>query len=445
MSPDAGIAGPDSTASSVAPPPPTAPNTGGGLGKAAQSAELGLPQTLSDITKREAAGVGSLEADAAKLQMNPPQFKPDPPPSAQAPDPIRAWGSAAMIMAGLASMFTRTPLTTAMNAAAGVVNAYHDGDQQKANYAFETWKVADENYKAAFSYQMDYYKAVLGDVAHREELIMKMGEEEKRDAQASVTAVATAFNDQVMMQQRGFEDQLQLLNYRDIHQERYTKASEDAIKLDEMRRLSADPNFQKLPPAEQMQIMLGHMAGTEAGDQKREQMVLKLQENTQEGKAYSQAETAWGDMQSAVADPKVNIYNNPQAQIGLIDRFIFLETGSVRPALAQYQKVLGATTAQDVMDMVAGRIQYHPVLGRDQIHNLVTTAEAEYKQRKRNYTQMLLRPANRTLASGLQLLPPDKDINLLQSQPTPQNIKYFDQTYGTQFGPTIAEDILGER
>ena len=442
MSPDAGIAGAAPEAS-VAPPPPTPPS--GGLGKAAQSAELALPQTLADITKREAEGVSSLEADAAKLQMNPPEFKPTPPPSAQAPDPIRAWGSAAMIMSGLASLFTRTPLTTAMNAAAGVVNAYHDGDQQKANYAFETWKVADENYKAAFNYQMDYYKAVLGDVAHREELIMKMSEEEKRDAQASVTAVATAFNDQVMMQQRGFEDQLQLLNYRDIHQERYNKASMDAVKLDEMRRLAADPNFQKLPPAQQMQIMLGHMQGTEAGDQKREQMVLKLQENTQEGKAYSQAETAWGDMRSAVSDPKVDIYNNPQAQIGLIDRFIFLETGSVRPALAQYQKVLGATTAQDVMDMIAGRMRYHPVLGRDQIHNLVTTAEAEYKQRKRNYTQMLLRPANRTLAEGLQLLPPDKDINLLQSQPTEKNIQYFDQTYGSQFGPTIAEDILGER
>ena len=115
---------------------------------------MALPGQLAAADKRRDEAIAKIAEDSDKLLMNPPQYQPPPPPEARAPqDPMKAWGSSAMILSALGSMFTRTPLTTAMNSAAGVMKAYREGDQDAMNYEYSKWKIANENYQAAFKYQ----------------------------------------------------------------------------------------------------------------------------------------------------------------------------------------------------------------------------------------------------------------------------------------------------
>lgn len=238
----AGIAGPDFSDTGAV----------GQLGKQAIAAEKAAPKALEGITGREGKALTGLEGQREALK--PPEFKPVPPPTVESTNPQQVWGSSAMILAAIGSLFTRQPLTTAMNAAAQVVTAYRANDQNAANAAFQTWKIANENYNKAFEYQMDAYKVALGDLTNREDLVMKMSEAERGDVKATVDAYAHAFNDQVLIQQKGLEDQIRLLTFRDMHQQRGAKAAE--ANVEEHAFMQAWGQWQKdhpnAAPAEQM-------------------------------------------------------------------------------------------------------------------------------------------------------------------------------------------------
>jgi hypothetical protein len=243
---------PQSAAAALSPPPPpaTANDDVASLGQEAIAAEKALPGELDKITKEGNDAVGKLEGESQDLLAHPPQFQPPPPPRPVEANPVKAWSSEAMILAAVGSLFTRTPMLTAMNAAAKVLNAYKQGDQNAANYAFETWKVSNENYDKAFAYQMDVYKAVVGDLAHREDLVMQMTEQARQDLFHEVDARAAGFNDAMMIQQKSFQEQLQLMQFRDQHQAAKTKADMGTIQMHDYMQaraaLTNSPDWKRL-------------------------------------------------------------------------------------------------------------------------------------------------------------------------------------------------------
>jgi hypothetical protein len=148
-----------------------------------------------------------------------PVFKPPapyvPPKSS---GPIEEWGSLAMMFAMLASHFTRTPLMTAMNAGAAVMQAFKQKDTAAATAAYQQWKDANEQTQKLYEYQRDAYKDLLSSVKDRMKNNVDLTKEETADYRARISAMATAFKDQTsleMMQQNGVLGWAKLQDQRD--------------------------------------------------------------------------------------------------------------------------------------------------------------------------------------------------------------------------------------
>lgn len=99
-----------------------------------------------------------IAGDEAQMSMMPPAFDTMPPPPEQT-DPGKAWASTAMMMAVIGGAFTRSPLTTALTAATGVLNGFHQGDLDASQSSFERWKVANANAAKNYEFAMNRLKA----------------------------------------------------------------------------------------------------------------------------------------------------------------------------------------------------------------------------------------------------------------------------------------------
>src|SRR5581483_8667184 len=128
-------------------------------------------QQEADAGKQETDKLNALEGEAGRLV--PPKLDVPPPPVAKSTDPHTVWGSMAMGLAMLGSLFTRTPLTTAMNAAADVVTAYRQGDQARADQAFATWKQASQNAIELANFQQKAYDEALSGIERRERMTIE--------------------------------------------------------------------------------------------------------------------------------------------------------------------------------------------------------------------------------------------------------------------------------
>jgi hypothetical protein len=208
-------------APTLAPPPaappadniPPPPDSVGQAGAAAVAAEQQLGPRLSAVNKQENERLASLDKQWNEVPR--PEFKPPPQPTVQSTDPKAVWASSAMVLAAIGSLFTRQPLVTAINAAAQVLDAYHAGDQAKANAAFQTWKIANDNYVKAFTLQNDSYNQVRQHIGDLQTMTMQQAEAVKRDAIAETDALAHAYNDQAMLQLHEWDDKVQLQQFRE--------------------------------------------------------------------------------------------------------------------------------------------------------------------------------------------------------------------------------------
>lgn len=128
---------PSSNLAPQSPASPLAPQTG----------QTGQDQSyISDLESEAGELKERLPEEKSRLDaMKPPELQEVPPPTVQPTDPKQIWGSAAMMLSILGGFLTRQPLTTALNAAAGVFKAYRKKDQAAADQAFQTWKAASEN------------------------------------------------------------------------------------------------------------------------------------------------------------------------------------------------------------------------------------------------------------------------------------------------------------
>lgn len=224
-----------------------APSSLGGIASAA-NALAATPQTaLNALDKDENAAKDKwdkqqamLDArddqivlDAKNMRMaNPPP--PQKPPVTQPTSPQQAWGSSAMLMALLASAFTRNHATTALNAAAAVLNAYKKGDQDAANTAFQTWKVQNDNWMKAEEFQNKAYEQAEGVSLRARAASDRELDSSDRHAEARYRAVASAMNDEKMLlalNEHGFIAGQQLNDER----ERLRQAAEKAAAANEVQ------------------------------------------------------------------------------------------------------------------------------------------------------------------------------------------------------------------
>jgi hypothetical protein len=123
---------------------------------------------------REAAKkVDALNAETMKL--TPPKLELPPKPQPQHTDPVDAWGSIAMVFAGLASLKVRNHASTAMNAAAAAMKGFQQKDQAATEQAFKEWEVSTKNAIEMANFQQQAYKTLLESVEHKENIALEEG------------------------------------------------------------------------------------------------------------------------------------------------------------------------------------------------------------------------------------------------------------------------------
>ena len=79
-------------------------------------------------------------AESASADAIPPQWNADKEQRERVRSPIEDFGSLGAIFGIIASQFTKTPLTSAMNAAAAAMNATRDHDEEGYRTAYQAWK-----------------------------------------------------------------------------------------------------------------------------------------------------------------------------------------------------------------------------------------------------------------------------------------------------------------
>lgn len=147
-------------ATAVSKPKATAPSTDGGISGALAKAQ----SEGRELYERAASTFDELSSQRTDLMssMRPPDLtdleslikaKPTP----KKTDPIEAFGSAASLAAIFGSLLTRTPLTSALNNASAVMEAYKANDAAKAQQEFDLWKANIDNAETLFKFQQDAY------------------------------------------------------------------------------------------------------------------------------------------------------------------------------------------------------------------------------------------------------------------------------------------------
>jgi hypothetical protein len=133
-------------------------------------------------------------------QNKAPVYKPpEPYKPPQQDNPISLWGALAIGFAGLASHFTRTPMTTALNASAAAMKSMKEGNVEAAKASYEQWKDANAQALEMAKYQQEAYKNLMATVERREKNNIDLGKEQMADVRAQMTALASAFRDDTML------------------------------------------------------------------------------------------------------------------------------------------------------------------------------------------------------------------------------------------------------
>lgn len=141
-----------------------------------ETEKAGLKKAAEDYRAQEAKA-DKLTDDAEKRlgSMTPPKLLEMPPePQQQHTDPIHQWGSLAMMFAAFGSLATRQPFMNAMNAMAGVMNAYNTGDYTRYQQELQKWRVASENAQKMAQFEHEQYRDQLENIRDQIELASRI-------------------------------------------------------------------------------------------------------------------------------------------------------------------------------------------------------------------------------------------------------------------------------
>jgi hypothetical protein len=109
-------------------------------------------------------------------------------PRQQYDDPMKAFGSPAVILATLGSLFTRHPLKVAFDSAAAAIDGYHKGDKEKAELEQKNWQEATEAAINQNKTELEKYQAAWKETEHN-----------VNERFAKMHAIAAGVKDEVML------------------------------------------------------------------------------------------------------------------------------------------------------------------------------------------------------------------------------------------------------
>jgi hypothetical protein len=76
-------------------------------------------------------------------------------------DSVQGWGALAIALGALASLRTRQPLMTAMNAAASAMTAMHDKNQEELDRSFKEWEASTKIAIEKQNYELNVYNSIM--------------------------------------------------------------------------------------------------------------------------------------------------------------------------------------------------------------------------------------------------------------------------------------------
>ena len=228
------------------------------VGKETAMAE-NLQKEDTEREARESSAISELEKQRGGL--NPPQIEVPKQPEVKQTDPIKQWSSVAMMFAAIGSLFTRRPLTTAINAASAVLDAYRKNDVETANAAYKQWQDSFNNYMKVQQFELEEYKSALGDIQNREQLVMDIGKQESQDRIAEVNALGHAFGNQLMAQVHTEDDAWKAIeSYQRMQETMAMQVPRIAImkaQAQAIKKLQDSPEYKNASAAKQYALLRG--------------------------------------------------------------------------------------------------------------------------------------------------------------------------------------------
>lgn len=180
------------------PPAPAAPKAAEPAPKPEEPKPLPAPTGGSGV-QGALADIAQLE----KYRTSVPPPKPHLPEKPKTPiDDIKTWGAIAIAFAAFASLRTRTPMTTALNAASSAMQAMAEGAKERVDTAFKEWERETRVAMEMANYEQRAYEDWLNQITNREELKLKgaqmLDSQQWREQEMKFKTLTTALQDPVM-------------------------------------------------------------------------------------------------------------------------------------------------------------------------------------------------------------------------------------------------------
>ena len=190
-------------ATPTATPEPKIPEKEAKAPEEPKSNVVNFPQPTSSGSNTDEAlrEIGHLERQ--RDQMQPPRLQlPEKPKTAK--DNINLWGSLAIAFAAIASRRTRTPMTTALNAAAAALNGMAAGQKEQADQAYKEWEQQTKIALETADYEQRAYQELMNNITRRENLVMtateRMDNQRFKQDELNFKTTALALKDAPILQ-----------------------------------------------------------------------------------------------------------------------------------------------------------------------------------------------------------------------------------------------------
>jgi hypothetical protein len=436
-----------------------------------QELKAATAQYASDearASETETKELGAEEKTAGA--MVPPKLEVPPEPKVKTTNPQQIWASAAMMLAGLAPLLTRTPLTTAMNAASQVLTAYRTGDQEAANAAFATWKQASENAIQMANFQQKAYDEALAGVERRERLTIEERGQADREAEAKFRATASAFNDETAFarfQEGGLkavaELQEQRQKWAEQIEEHMPKLVEQHAFMQAANKLFNDPRYQELQQKDPvqayrllMQIQSSAAPSMQMKPEQQNQAAEKIQRDIRSDPMYK----AWEGAHTSASEIGITLNKLKDGSISetvAADQFTRAFNGGNAIRGFQQKMLTDHASLYQQAQVFAKKFQNGGLLSNDQLQVMGQAAQFAVQYMNQQMAGQVLQAYANAAQEGIthpeaaipeevmssiqqdpgswphQLVehkPPPAAVQKLKTDPSPQMKSFFDQKYG---------------
>jgi hypothetical protein len=225
-----------------------------------------------DVTKLiPQVGRGGVEAarankpfDAAIMQMNPPQLERPPKPKPENESIANAWGAAAMAFGVLMGRKSQTPVTAALNAAAGALTGLQEGKYERANEAMQRWKVENDNALKMGEYNLRTYHELIDKYMQGRDINVMRGKAIDAETKGKFDAINAATGGDPAMEHaftQGWGAVMDTVAHKEQAQERLKHVSKDAVawgmmtqELAETEKQYRDQGLGPVPASEKNKI-----------------------------------------------------------------------------------------------------------------------------------------------------------------------------------------------